>query len=155
MLNMMVVASQLEAPMLHTSLVVAHNECNKRPHVEDAPAREYLPKWLLVLRRHSDRVSTCLPDHTCIFSTCGSCPARSTRTTLYSKFPLTDIFGKLRTAFSRSRYGGWGSLSLPPSSSIPSSVSFTLINYLQCRHVTFPTFSFFVCKLCNNVIKIK
>jgi len=42
---MMVVASQLEAPMLHISLmVVAHIECNRRPHVEDAFAREYLPK---------------------------------------------------------------------------------------------------------------
>lgn len=132
---MMVVAFQLDAPMLHTSLmVVAHIECNRRPHVEDAPVREYLPKWLLVLRRRrwrgchrSDRVSTYLSDHTCIFSTCGCCLARSTRTTLYSKFPLTDVFGKLRTAFSRSRYGVRMfslSLFLP----IPSHVSFVLFS---------------------------
>ncbi|KYN01206.1 hypothetical protein ALC62_08049 [Cyphomyrmex costatus] len=40
-------------------------------------------------------MSTRLPDHTYIFSTCGSCLARSIRTTSYSEFPLTDVFGKL------------------------------------------------------------
>lgn len=39
----MMVAFQLEAPMLHTSSVVAHIECNS-PHAEYAFAREYLPK---------------------------------------------------------------------------------------------------------------
>lgn len=42
--TMMVVAPQLEAPMLHTFLVVAHIECSRRPHAENAAAREYLPK---------------------------------------------------------------------------------------------------------------
>lgn len=120
--NTVMVAFQLEAPMLYTSSVVAHIECNS-PHAEYASAREYLPKWLLALRRRQwrrrrrrqreRRRSFRSGVHTfvwpCLYLLYSRIlPARSTRTTLYSKFSLADGLGKLRTAFSSGENEGWG-----------------------------------------------
>lgn len=42
----------IRTPMTHTSSVV---QCGRNPHAEDASAREYLPKWLLALRRSTPK----------------------------------------------------------------------------------------------------
>lgn len=101
----------------------------------------------------SDRVSTRLSDHACIFSTRA---ARSTRTTLYSKFSLVDGLGKLRTAFSSGENEGWGCslfLSILPA----FCFFFSLVSCQRCRHVTFTDVpdSFFIfrsreCELRRN-----
>lgn len=147
------VAFKLEAPMLHTSSMVAHVKCNRRPHAEHASAREYLLKWLLALRRRqcdgdddeerrededvrSDRVSTRLSDHACISSTRGSSRHVATRTTLYSEFSLADGLGKLRTAFSSDENEEWECslfLSILPA----FRFSFSRVSCRRRRHVTF------------------
>lgn len=145
------VAFKLEAPMLYM-FSVAHIECNRRPHAEHASAREYLPKWLLVLkrrqwrrrrrretrgRRRSFRSGVHTSVWPCLYLLYSRfLPARSTRTTLYSEFSLADGLGKLRTAFSSGENEGWGCslfLSILPA----FRFSFSLVSCQRCRHVTF------------------
>lgn len=62
----------IRTPMTHTSYVV---QCGRNPHAEDPSAREYLPKWLLALRRQ-------------LFDPPTKLPSPSSRCLLSQRFPF-------------------------------------------------------------------
>jgi len=167
--NTVMVAFQLEAPMLYTSSVVAHIECNS-PHAEYASAREYLPKWLLALRRRqwrrrrrrqrerrrSFRSGVHTSDHACISSTRGSSQHVAHEQLCTQSSRSRTAWGNLERPFRAVRTKGEDVLSFYLSF-LAFRFFFSLVSCQRCRHVTFTDVpdSFFIfrsreCELRRN-----